>query len=245
MPYLNSVVFYEGLPLGGSLELTTCVPRELGRLAAGGELLAGPLSVADYLRLADTFERLGHFGIATRGRAHSAILFSRRSLRQLDGALIAVSEETSTTSLLLRLLLEQRDHLQPTYHVGPHPEADALLLIGDDALRLRQANTQFPFEVDVAFEWWLWQHLPFVFAVWAVRKDAPDALKREVARSLGHAVSINQGRLGELAAAAAERLGPSADIWQGYLESFVYRLGREEESGLARFRELANAHHLL
>jgi chorismate dehydratase len=246
VPYLNSAPYFRGLALEGRIELVDCAPREGGALAADGSLAAGLLPLADCLRLADAFERLGRFGVAVRGRARSAILFSRKPIRQLDGAVIAVTEETSTTFLLLRLLLEQRFRLAPaSYRRGRHPEAEALLLIGDEALRFQRANTQYPFECDLAFEWWLWQHLPCVFAVWAIRRDADPDGKRRLERALGQALARNAAELEAVAAERSEPLGiPSAELL-AYLSAFVYRLGPAEEDGIARFQALVEEHRLL
>ena len=157
------------------------MPRKLAQLAAAGEVIAGPLPSVEYFRMEDAFERLGRFGLAVRGRAMSALLFSRLPIRQLDKAKIAVTEETSTSFMLLRLLLEQRFSLEtPNYQRGNVEEADAVLLIGDEAIRMQQSNKLYPFEYDLAFEWWLWHHLPFVFAVWAIRKGQDAALKRQI-----------------------------------------------------------------
>ena len=246
VPYLNSVPFFRGLPLGDGFRLIDGAPRELGARAAAGELVAGPLPVADYFRLQETFERLGPFGIAVRGRARSALLFARKPIRQLDGAVIAVTQESSTTACLLRLLLEVRYQIQPaSYQRGMVPEADALLLIGDEALRVQRTNTQFPFEIDVAFEWWLWQHLPFVFAVWAVRKDASDQVKKTLERALSGTLGMNLKRLPELAASVAPSLGMTPQDVQTYLAGFIYRLSQPEEEGIARFQELVHGSHLL
>lgn len=186
-----------------------------------------------------------------RGRARSVFLFSRRPIRQLEGAAIAVTDETSTTGVLLRLLLEQRYHLQPAEYVrvaeappaGAEPEA--LLLIGDAALRFKQTNRAYPFEIDVAFEWWLWQHLPFVFAVWAIRKDAGAAEKRRLELSLAKSLGVNARQLETIAAERAADLGVPAVELAAYLAGFIYRLGPQEEAGLAKFQELVHAHRLL
>ena len=226
------------MPLEGRYEIADGVPRRLGELAAAGELLAAPLALADFFRLEDRFERLGHFGIAVRGRAHSALLFARRPIRQLDGASIAVTEDSSTTARLLRLILEERYHLSPArYTRGRDPEADAVLLIGNEALRTRQANTSYPFETDLGLEWWLWQHLPFTFAVWAIRKDAPAGVKRDIESAIARSLSANLGQLPDVGKELAGELGTAEEI-EAYLGSFVYRLGRNEEEGIARFREL-------
>ena len=228
------------------IQLTDCVPRVFGARAAAGEVAAGPLPLVDYFRLQETFERIGHFGIAVRGRAHSALLFARKPIRQLEGAMIAVTEESSTTACLLRLLLEVRYKIHPAgYQRGQSPDADALLLIGDEALRVQHTNTRYPFEIDVGFEWWLWQHLPFVFAVWAVRKDVSQEIKKTIERSLVRSLARNLIHLEEIAAEYSAALAiPASDV-QRYLSNFIYRLGQQEEAGIARFKELANEHHLL
>ena len=237
--------------MGEGFALSNCVPRELGRRAAAGELSAGLLPVADYLRLSDAFERIGRFGVAVRGRARSVLLFSRRPVRQLESAAIAVTEETSTSALLLRLLLEQRYGLSPASYgrvsapPAPADDADAVLLIGDTALRFKQTNRAYPFEIDVAFEWWLWQHRPFIFAVWAIRKDAGTEEKRHLELALTKSLGVNARQLDAIAAERAADLGVPAAELATYLAGFIYRLGPQEEAGLATFQELVHEHHLL
>ena len=246
MPFLNSAPFFHGLSLPPRYELADCAPREAGQAASAGELLAGLLPLADYLRLEETFERIGRFGIAVRGRARSVMLFSRAPIRMLDGAAIAVTDQTSSSYLLLRLLLEQRYRLAPaSYMRGQQPDADALLLIGDEALRFSRTNTRYPFEVDLAFEWWLWQHLPFVFAVWAIRKDAAGQDKKSIESGLAKALGMNSARLEQLAQDYASALGIPAGELSAYLSSFLYRLGQPEEEGIAQFKQLVNDAHLL
>ena len=256
-PFLNSAPFFHGLSLPPRYELADCAPREAGQAASAGELLAGLLPLADYLRCEETFERIGRFGIAVRGRARSVMLFSRAPIRMLDGAAIAVTDQTSSSYLLLRLLLEQRYRLAPaSYMRGQQPDAarpgssesragDALLLIGDEALRFSRTNTRYPFEVDLAFEWWLWQHLPFVFAVWAIRKDAAGQDKKSIESGLAKALGMNSARLEQLAQDYTSALGIPAGELSAYLSSFLYRLGQPEEEGIARFKQLVNDAHLL
>ena len=235
----------------------------MGQKAALGEIEAGLLPLADYVRLQDTFERLGRFGIAVHGRAHSVVLFSARPVRQLDGATIAVTEDTSTSVVLLRLLLEKRYGVIPASYDSRRraekrstvksvardrrtaAEADALLLIGDEALRFKQANTQYPYEIDLAFEWWLWQHQPSVFAVWTVRKDIEAPKKKELEAALARALAVNTGRLEAIAQEAAAGLGVPAEQLVAYLAGFHYRFGKDEEDGMARFEALMHEHHLL
>ena len=247
IPYLNSAPFFRGLPLGTRWELADLVPRELGEQAAAGAITAGLLPIVDFFRLQGAFDRLGRFGIAVRGKARSVLLFSRKPIRQLDGCVIAVTEETATSAVLLRLLLEQRYHVQPgAFQRGQaRSDSDALLLIGDEALRFQQTNTWYPFETDVAFEWWLWQHLPFVFAVWAVRKDADPDEKAQLERGLARALAMNTGQFALLAQERAASLGVPAAELERYLSSFIYRLGPSEDAAIQQFQRLVDEHRLL
>jgi chorismate dehydratase len=307
VPYLNSVPFFRGWPAGASDELVDCVPRQLGRQAASGGLAAGLLPLVDYFQMERTFERIVPFGIAVRGRVHSVVLFARKPIRQLEGATVAVTEETSTTAVLLRLILEQRYRVVPAaYRRVPHgwvlpdqpngapdaggqaaavpspgspagapeaarqaagvttpsgseaaaggsaarprmalPDADAVLLIGDEALRFRAVNTFYPFEVDLAFEWWLWQHLPCVFALWAVRRDQDHQDKQRIEAALVRALAVNLGQLEAIAQEHAPRFGLPASELEEYLSRFIYRLGPTEEHAIRQFRALIHEHHLL
>ena len=239
--------FFQGLTWEDRYEVVECVPRELGRQALAGEVAAGLLPIVDFFRLEQTFERLGRFGIAVRGRARSVLLFSRRPIRQLDGAVIAVTEQTSTSAVLLRLLLEQYHHIIPERYEQRRrdAEADALLLIGDEALQFQQGNTRYPFEIDIAFEWWLWQHQPFTFAVWAIRKDAEERDKKQIEAGLARALAMNQKDAAAIAKEYAAPLGLPAAELERYLESFIYRLGPSEDEGIKTFHTLARDHGLL
>jgi len=249
IPYANCAPFFHGLASEEAWEWADLSPRQLGQEAKEGRLMAGPMALTDFLRLNETFERLGSLGVAVRGRCGSVLLFSRKPARQLDGEVIAVTEDTSTTALLLRLILEQQFRIKPKQYVPRPPswadDAEAVLLIGDEALKFRAVNRRYPYETDLAFEWWLWQHLPFVFAVWAVHKDAPAADAQRLSRLLQHQLAVNTGRLDELAKERAASLELPAEDLQRYLASFIYRLSEPEERAITQFEALANEHHLL
>ena len=254
VPYLNCAPFFHGLEADRTIEWVDLPPRRLGAEAEAGQLVGGPMALADYLRLQDRFERVGHFGVAARGRCGSALLFSARPIRLLDGATILVTDQSSTTARLLRLILEQRYELAPAaYRRGtladlegaPAAGIDGVLLIGDDALRFHATNRRFPYETDLAFEWWLWQHLPAVFAVLVVRKDAEPQVKQRVTRILSKGIATNLGRLSEVAATRAGEIGIPADELTRYLEQFVYRFGEPEERAIRQFGALLHEHDLL
>ncbi len=244
--YLNSTPFFHGWPSGDAWDWIDASPRQLGQEAQAGRLTAGPMALGDFLRLRDQFERMGNLGIAVRGRCGSVSLFSKRPIRQLDGATIGITDHTSTTALLLRLILEQRHQCHPKEYVpNVLDDTDAVLLIGDEALKFHAHDHRYPYETDLAFEWWLWQHLPAVFAVWVVRQDASVSDKQQLLRLLQRQLTVNLSQLSTLETEGAEALGVPADRVKGYLERFVYRLGELEETAITRFTDLVHEHRLL
>ncbi|HEY7819475.1 MAG TPA: MqnA/MqnD/SBP family protein, partial [Vicinamibacteria bacterium] len=109
--YLNSQPFYPLLL--GEHRLIPTPPSELGRMASKGEIDAGILATADYLQCADRYEPVAGLGVANHEEVRSILLASRKPLAELNGAVIGVTEETSTSVRLLKLLLEVRYRLRP------------------------------------------------------------------------------------------------------------------------------------
>jgi chorismate dehydratase len=234
--YLNVEPFFHAFPW----PLTEALPpRALGEAVAAGRADAGPLALADCLRLDGTVTLLP-FGIATRERAQSVFLFSSRPLPELAEARIAVTGETATSVRLLRLLLAFRYAVEPVTLVSLDEPADAVLLIGDAALRARYGRWPHPLCVDLGEEWTGWTGLPCVFAAWAVRRDAGRAGRTALAAALEGALDAGLGDLPAIARARRDVLEwglSEADI-VGYLRGFAYRLGPEEEKAMAEFRRL-------
>ncbi|MBI3455509.1 MAG: menaquinone biosynthesis protein [Candidatus Rokubacteria bacterium] len=234
--YLNVEPFFHAFPWPVASALP---PRALGEAVAEGRLDAGPLALADCIRLESAVARLP-FGIATRDRAQSVFLFSSRPMAQLGGARIAVTGETATSVRLLRLLLTFRDDAEPARLVDLGEPADAVLLIGDAALRARHGAWPHPHCFDLGEEWSRWTGLPCVFAAWALRRDAGAAARASLGAVLDRSLEAGLRSLGAIARARRDvhEWGLSDDDIIAYLRGFSYRLGPEEEKAIAEFRRL-------
>jgi chorismate dehydratase len=158
-------------------------------------------------------------------------------MTELGGARIAVTGETATSVRLLRVLLAFRDEAAPPILVRLDEPADAVLLIGDAALRAWRGPWPHPYCADLGEEWTGWTGLPCVFAAWAVRSDV-GAVARDALRAVLES-ALAQG-LRDLPAIARARhdLGLSEAEIVAYLRTFSYRLGSEEEKAIAEFRRL-------
>src|SRR5690606_24024483 len=118
--------------------------------------------------------------------------------------------------------------------LGQHPAA---LLIGDPALeepaRRRALNGRYPLVTDLGQAWYRLTVLPFTFAVWAARRDAPPSkrlpaqLRAARGRGLGHLAAVAERE------AAARRL--PVTVVQRSRHNFRYYLEGPDREGLFEF----------
>lgn len=231
IPYLNSEPFYAGLE---GYPLVPLPPRQLGDAVAAGRVDAGPLSLADVFRLHGDLVVLP-LGIAVSGPAHSVILFSDRPAKELDGAIVGVTDETATSVRLLRLLLSRKYGVRPRAWVGADDAADAVLLIGDRALRTLAGPDSRPYRMDLGSEWVQWTGLPCVFARWAVRATVSPGECRRLQAALERSLEQSLAALPVLAA-RRDDVGLDAAGVSAYLRNFTYRFGPEEDRAIAELR---------
>jgi chorismate dehydratase len=233
IPYLNCEPFFAHL---GGFDLVPLVPRALGQAIAEGRVDAGPVPLADVVRLGASLAPLP-FGIATPGPAVSVILFSTRPPAELGEAVIGVTGETSTSVRLLKILLALRYEVTPRAWVNPEEPSDAVLLIGDQAIRTLKSGHRFPHVIDLGSEWVEWTGLPCVFARWAVRTSLPGSERGALGRALDQALDRGMAALPEIAARRRDTGFSAAEV-TAYLRGFTYRFGAEEEKAIAEFSRL-------
>ena len=246
IPYANAAPFY-ALWGNAPFAVRNLTPRDLGREAEAGGVDLGLMATADFLRLRENFELVGSMGVAARGPVQSVLLFSRRPAAALTGALISVTPETSTSIRLLRLLLDVRRGLGGVRYIrGLEPaQADAMLTIGDRAMRMRHKRPEgFTHTLDLGTDWLEWTGHSFVYAVWALRSTLDAAVKEELGSFLETSLAAG---LAELPAVARQQTEPgwTPEETEAYLRRFHYRLGPEVLRGMERFAALLSEHGLL
>lgn len=257
IPYLNAAPFYVrwAEAPGATIDLP---PRALGEEARAGRADAGLMAAADFFGLDPRFEIVGPYGITCRGAVSSVLLFARRPFAALFAPdagprTVDLTTESQTSVALVKILLAERfgardvTYVRRAVETGAAPAGDAWLLIGDAALRARgTAAAEGLHVLDLGAEWLAWTGLPFVYAVWAVRASLPAEEKARLATFLETSLAEGEQALDALAATAAAAdpsLGDAAELAR-YLRAFRYRLGPDEEAGLARFRALWKEHRL-
>lgn len=242
IPFLNSLPFYHRFGKN-RFRIMPVVPRRMGILCEHGEIDAGPFSLMDYLRLEDTLEPMG-WCIANHSEVKSVILFSRVPWEELEGSTIGITDDTATSVHLLRLLLAKKYGVRcnlERMHAGINDWSPfaAVLLIGDEALRRRKTGIDpFTRVFDLAEEWQHWQNLPFVFAVWARRKDMPDDAKKELDALIGRSLEESSHDFAAVGAVHGRRIGLSKAEVADYLAAFSFVYGKKEQEAVRKFRQL-------
>lgn len=252
IPWINCYPVYAAADRGiveMPAETVSGTAAELNDLLAAGELDVSVVSAVEYARNAAAYHLLPDLAISCDGPVHSVALFSRRPPEELDGATVLRTASSRTSVLLLELLARHRWRVAPRYAVAraeasdldslaalPH---DAVLVIGDAALLLSARRT-YPHMVDLGLAWKQWTGLPFVFAVWAARRDADAAGVRRIHERLLESRAWGRDHLDQLADEAARNTGLPAPVCRAYFGDLDYALSYRHLAGLTDFfRRLA------
>jgi chorismate dehydratase len=252
IPWINCYPIYGAIDRGlvsVSAELVSGTASELNDLLAAGALQVSAVSAVEYARNAAMYHLLPDLAITCDGPVHSVVLFSKRPIQELSGCTVLVSASSRTSILLLELLCRHRWGIRPRFATAraEAPDLDtlaalpheAVLVIGDAALHL-SSRSLYPVQVDLGEEWKTWTGLPFVFAVWAARRDAPAVRVSALHQKLLESRSWGLTHLDELAALASRNTGVGEAVCRAYLGDLDYALSYRHLAGLTDFfRRLA------
>jgi len=235
IPYANMAPYRQLGPPPGCTWVDY-VPRQSSIALRDGSVWAAAAPVGDLPWLADCTEFLGAFGIAAAGAVGSVLLFSDLPFDELaaPAKLRLTDESSSSVRLLHLLLLRQHGRERVPLLAEPDEPADAELLIGDEAL-VRATRPDRRLVIDLAEEWFRMQGVPFVFARWVIRRDAPAELRSAMLEWLEQ-LRERDAELAELAAPAeAARLSISREAMLAYLRGMKRVLGADELRGQELF----------
>lgn len=252
IPWINCYPVYAAIDRGlvpVSAELITGTAAELNDLLAAGELEVSVVSAVEYARNAAAYHLLSDLAITSDGPVHSVVLYSRRPVHELDGATVLRTASSRTSVLLLELLCRHRWRVRPRFATVRAESSDlaalrafpheAVLVIGDAALLLA-TESSYPYVTDLGSAWKDWTGLPFVFAVWAARREADAEAVRRLHRGLLESRAWGLAHLEELASVAAANSGLTLARCREYLEGLDYALSYRHLAGLTDFfRRLA------
>jgi chorismate dehydratase len=224
--------------------VTEAVPSDLNRLLSLGEIDLGFVSSHEYASHPDLYLLLPDLSISASGPVGSVFLFARQEMGRLNGERLLLTSQSQTSVSLLKIILEEFHGVSPSYESGAIRERlgelerfAGILAIGDEALLLRQRR-EFPCVIDLGKAWHERTGLPFVFAVWAVRRDfarrAPGMLAG-IHRQLRRCLEQGLADLAGISAAVAARIPMPEEQCYQYLRGIEYDLGPGKRQGLSLF----------
>ncbi len=231
--YLNSrplICAYDG-------EVFFDHPAALARMLAAGELDAALVPAFEALR-DPRYLLVDGVAVACDGPVFSVFLAHRGDLRDLRS--VALDPASLSSLNLLKVVLAEFHGMRPSFGA----DGDARLVIGNQAIEFRLAHEgkaggwRF---LDLGEEWKRCTGLPFVFALWALRPETPNATA--VADAFRTLMERGVRRIPELI--ACEDFADE-ETRRRYLVKFLrYDIGLSGKAALGRFRELLTAHGLI
>jgi len=232
VPYLNAVPLTRGL----ESEIVFATPSRLAEMLRHDELDAALVSVTEVL-FNDRYFILDGVAVASLGEVKSVFLAHRKPITD---AKVVFCDPASLTSInLLRVLLAERG-IRPDFKpLGSYDAAaqqDYVLLIGDPALDFLRASPEHEIW-DLGAAWLELTSLPFVYAVWALRRGIDS---KRLGRQLRDAKDFGLETLDYIISSRSEY---DLEFRKDYLGWHIhYHLGLDEKKGLARFAELLRQH---
>ncbi len=245
--YLNTAPLMWDFEHGGAgrdFDISYTLPSACARALAENAADIGSIPAAAYAEIPD-LQILPEVAIASRRAVRSILLVSKVPTEKIRT--VALDTSSMTSVALTKILFEKwlgggRTFTAMAPNLGQMlAEHDAGLLIGDPALQIDRARYH---TLDLAEEWIRHTGKPFVFAFWAIRRDA----LRESALSLDLPAVFQNSRdhglepcsISQTARKWASRLDLSEGDVKSYLtQSIHYQLDAGCLEGLQLFYRYA------
>lgn len=237
--YLNSRPLIE--PYDGPVVLDH--PSVLAAKLVRGELDIALVPVFEALRHPE-FSIVDGVSISARGPVWSVFAAHRGPLSGIRT--VRLDPASLTSANLCRVIFAEWGRSVPQYVTDTAgeecgallPPETARVLIGNQAIAFRLRHRASCEYLDFGEEWNRRTGLPFVFAVWLMRPEAPR--QPEAAQALREIARRGKGAVAEIVRRHREF---PAEFATCYLTEHIrFELGLEEKRGIARFRELLWKH---
>ncbi len=265
--FLNTAPLVWGFtdgPLAGKYELSFAVPSQCAEDLRAGRADVGIIPSIEYQRMDDVVAVPG-MAIASKHEVRSLLVVSKVPIEMARS--FALDTNSRSTVGLARILSRRHWNIDPEFIDMPPDadkmlaRADAALVIGDPALRLRlmmdamQAKTPMGdgccgcggedmhpvkgvetlFMYDMAQQWREMTGLPAVLAIWVARRGV---LTPEMIADFQASRDYGLSHIGDIAEGAALKLElPPRDLERYLTENIDFSLDEENLAGLRRYYE--------
>ena len=226
------------------------VPRESVGALAAGRVIAAAVPVGALAGLKDCVEPLGRFGIAARESSMSVLFFSNRPFDEVcETDRMRITPDSATSVRLLYLLLRYQQSAPDLRRFNGENGAAGELIIGDQAMRRMYEGRPGAYPMgdgfdsagpyrhvaDLATRWYQHHRLPFVFARWVIRRDAPLAARATLLDWLNAFKEREDALVDRAIPIAARQLGLPTTLIANYYQCLERVLDEAHSDGQALF----------
>ncbi|OFV68346.1 MAG: ABC transporter substrate-binding protein [Candidatus Syntrophoarchaeum caldarius] len=225
-----------------SIELVKGTPRELIGKLRQKELDISAISSIEYCRGDEELLLIPGVSITAYRSVESVILLSKYPFKELDQRTISLSNASSTSQTLLKILLEYYYGIKPVYfECEPDPmsmlmDSDAALLIGDLAL-VASWNEDDLFKYDLSKEWHRFTGMGMSYAIWVIREEYAISEPEEAARvshGIKDAMRAGEANLDRVAAIGSDEKLPQ-DRLKRYFRQLSFNFDDKDIKGMEFF----------
>lgn len=223
-------------------------PTDLNRMLKEKQLDLAPISSIAYAQNYEEYVLMPDISISCDGEVKSIYLFSKVPIEELDGKKVALSNISATSVNLLYILMHFFYKIEPLYFISAPElgamlmEAEAALLIGDDALRAKYKQEKRLFVYDLGRLWKDKTGLPMVFAVWAIREEFAQKnmeMIKIIKNTFVDSIKLSLEHVEEVAAKAAYWEDFTTQYLVDYFRSLRFDFDKSKQEGLLEYYRYA------
>lgn len=237
--YANVYPIFHHLEKEKGFKLIKGVPSYLNTAIREGVIDLSPCSCIEYARNPESYYIIPDISISSINEVKSVMLFSDMPIEELGGKEVYLTTESGTSVILFEILMRERYGIVPEF-TKENPEAPAKVHIGDTAL-FGYYNDKSKYIYDLGKLWKEFTGLPFVFALWIIRKDTADAHREETKAFVELLGRIKKDSKGNLASLIDHYQMKELTSYQiiDYWEIINYDLSENHIKGLLNYYSLA------
>jgi Predicted periplasmic solute-binding protein len=249
--YLNTAPLmwdFEHGPAGDAFDITYTLPSQCAMELERGIADVGIIPAAAYATI-PALSVVPRVAIASKNAVRSILLVSYKEIDNIRS--VALDSSSLTSVALTRILFEKwwgGDRKSPSRKfssMAPNLDNmlashDAALVIGDPALAIDRSKYR---TWDLAEEWVRFTSKPFVFAFWAVRKDAAAESNLDLTTIFQQSrdQGLQESNLTQIVQQWSVKLGlPKQDAQEYLTRNIYYYLDEDCLSGLELFYRYAH-----
>lgn len=163
--FLNAVPLYYALKenlIENDFKFISDVPSRCARLLYENRVDISNTSIVEYVN-SDNYRLLRDGCISTLKKVKSVVLFMRKPINRVR--VVKLDKNSKTSNILAMVIFKLKYGISADFVF--EGDADCELVIGDRALKRLKRGCE---SLDLAFEWYGFTGLPFVFAAWITNK---------------------------------------------------------------------------